>query len=537
MRVVSLAVFTCWLAALPLSGQQRARQFEFGAFGAYAHYDNAFDIDAPFGGGARFGYFVTNNLGLEAEIVFLGQVGIPGTISSFEPIVGGGSVLLNVPLGGFMTTYLLGGYSRLDFGTTAPYRFTDGGLHGGAGVRLSVGQHAALRLEGRAIYTPETNATFGTSSAKHFVVSAGLSMFHANAQKRGVPPAPVTTATPVRDADGDGVADGPDACPNTPAGALVDARGCQLDGDADGVPDGPDACPDTPVGATVDARGCPADADGDAVWDGLDHCPGTPAGARVDTAGCPSDGDGDSVYDGIDECPATPPAATVNARGCAADADADRVPDGVDECPDTPLGAVVDARGCPLDGDGDGVFDGIDQCPNSAAGAAVDASGCESEVVRAVGDADGDGVMDDADRCPGTPRGARVDAAGCLVLFREESGAKATPLVLEGVNFATGRSVLTPESSVTLDAVAASLVANPDVRIEVAGHTDNTGSATLNQRLSQARAAAVRAYLARKGIAPTRMVARGYGEAEPVASNTTPQGRAQNRRVELRRID
>jgi outer membrane protein OmpA-like peptidoglycan-associated protein len=80
-------------------------------------------------------------------------------------------------------------------------------------------------------------------------------------------------------------------------------------------------------------------------------------------------------------------------------------------------------------------------------------------------------------------------------------------------------------------------VANPDVRIEVAGHTDNTGSAAINQRLSQARAAAVRAYLARKGVAPVRMVARGYGPNDPVAPNTTAEGRARNRRVELRRIE
>jgi OOP family OmpA-OmpF porin len=87
-----------------------------------------------------------------------------------------------------------------------------------------------------------------------------------------------------------------------------------------------------------------------------------------------------------------------------------------------------------------------------------------------------------------------------------------------------------------LDIVAASLVANPDIRIEIAGHTDNTGSAATNQRLSQSRAEAVQIYLASKGVAPNRMVAKGYGPTVPIAPNTSAAGRAQNRRVELRQI-
>jgi OOP family OmpA-OmpF porin len=80
-------------------------------------------------------------------------------------------------------------------------------------------------------------------------------------------------------------------------------------------------------------------------------------------------------------------------------------------------------------------------------------------------------------------------------------------------------------------------VAAPEVRVEVAGHTDSTGSAATNVRLSEARAAAVRAYLARRGVAPDRMVARGYGSSRPVAPNATAAGRARNRRVELHRLD
>jgi outer membrane protein OmpA-like peptidoglycan-associated protein len=128
-------------------------------------------------------------------------------------------------------------------------------------------------------------------------------------------------------------------------------------------------------------------------------------------------------------------------------------------------------------------------------------------------------------------------------LFVPESTRAAAPgapprptLVLRGVNFETGRSALTRDSYGVLDAVAASLVENADVRIEIAGYTDNTGTKFGNMRLSQARALAVRAYLARKGVLPARMVAKGYGATGFLAPNTTAAGRAQNRRVELHKL-
>ena len=96
--------------------------------------------------------------------------------------------------------------------------------------------------------------------------------------------------------------------------------------------------------------------------------------------------------------------------------------------------------------------------------------------------------------------------------------------------------MLTADSYAVLDQVAASLLANPEIKIEIAGYTDNTGPVGVNIRLSQARAAAVRAYLARNGVSPTRMLARGYGSRTPIAPNTTIAGRAQNRRVELHKL-
>jgi OOP family OmpA-OmpF porin len=210
------------------------------------------------------------------------------------------------------------------------------------------------------------------------------------------------------------------------------------------------------------------------------------------------------------------------------DSDGDGVYNGIDKCPGTSAGAHVDAGGCPTDSDQDGVLDGADKCPNTPAGTEVDTSGC----VRVV-DSDGDGVDDRKDTCPGTTHGTRVDASGCPILFMEAKAA----VVLRGVTFEPGRSTLKPDSYTILDLVATSLLGNPDVKIEIGGHTDNTGSAATNTRLSQARADAVMAYLASKGVAAGRMVAKGYGPSQPVATNTTVDGRALNRRVELRKIN
>jgi outer membrane protein OmpA-like peptidoglycan-associated protein len=273
------------------------------------------------------------------------------------------------------------------------------------------------------------------------------------------------------------------------------------DSDGDGVYDKKDKCPDTPHGAIVDKVGCPLDSDGDGVFDGIDQCPDTPKGWPVDAKGCPLDTDGDGVVDGLDKCPNTPKGCTVNAEGCPADADGDGVCDGIDQCPNTPKGCKVDAKGCPIDSDGDGVCDGIDQCPGTPPGVTVDAKGCPP---------------------PPPPPPAYIPAP------KQE-------IVLEQVFFATNSAKLLPASSETLDKVATSLIANPDVKILVAGHTDNTGTAKYNLQLSDKRAKTVMDYLISKGVNPAMLKAKGFGLTEPIASNKTAEGRAKNRRVGLRR--
>ncbi|MBF0178957.1 MAG: OmpA family protein [Magnetococcales bacterium] len=135
-------------------------------------------------------------------------------------------------------------------------------------------------------------------------------------------------------------------------------------------------------------------------------------------------------------------------------------------------------------------------------------------------DSDGDGVTDDKDKCPGTPKGAKVNHLGCWVL--------------ENLHFNVNKYDIAAKSFPMLNDVVKVMQANPDLRIEVQGHTDSTGSKALNDKLSKNRANAVMKYLSGHGVAANRMTAQGYADTQPIASNADPNGRAQNRRVELK---
>jgi outer membrane protein OmpA-like peptidoglycan-associated protein len=142
-------------------------------------------------------------------------------------------------------------------------------------------------------------------------------------------------------------------------------------------------------------------------------------------------------------------------------------------------------------------------------------------------DSDGDGVTDDKDKCPDSPSDRPVDENGCTI----ES------VVLKGVNFELNSSELTAGSSESLDKAVDAMNKYGDLRIEIRAHTDSMGEAAYNQSLSEKRANSVRDYMISKGIAANRMVAKGYGETKPIADNGTREGRAENRRVELKVIE
>jgi OOP family OmpA-OmpF porin len=135
-------------------------------------------------------------------------------------------------------------------------------------------------------------------------------------------------------------------------------------------------------------------------------------------------------------------------------------------------------------------------------------------------------VVDATDRCPNTPAGDKVDNAGCSLTIRLE------------VFFDTNSSTIKAESYPDLDRVVTFMKeTSPSATGVVEGHTDSQGSDAANLALSQRRADAVLKYLVDHGISSARLTARGYGETQPVADNGTAEGRAQNRRVVLRRTD
>lgn len=181
------------------------------------------------------------------------------------------------------------------------------------------------------------------------------------------------------------------------------------------------------------------------------------------------------------------------------------------------------------DSDGDGVTDDKDKCPDTPQGVKVDMNGCPL-------DSDKDGVLDSKDRCPDTPMGVKVDAHGCPIPVPTKSAevTAAGTWIYKDIQFEVNKSALKESSYPTLDEIADALKVQPALNIEIQGDTDSTGSHDYNVGLSHKRAQSVRAYLISKGVDSSRMTSIGYGPDRPVASNTTKEGRARNRRVEIK---
>ena len=201
------------------------------------------------------------------------------------------------------------------------------------------------------------------------------------------------------------------------------------------------------------------------------------------------------------------------------DKDKDGVVNEKDKCPDEP--GEVALEGCP-DKDGDGVADKDDKCPDVAGSDKY--NGCP------IPDSDGDGLNDEEDLCPNL-RGI-FENKGCPEI-KKEIVTKVNSAARR-IYFVTNKAVLQKASFKTLDMVADLLKADPNLKLNIAGHTDNVGSDAVNNVLSVKRAQAVRDYLVRKGIGESRLIAEGFGSTRPVTSNKTATGRAKNRRVEMR---
>ncbi len=297
------------------------------------------------------------------------------------------------------------------------------------------------------------------------------------------------------------------------------------DYDSDGVLGSVDQCP--AVAGPATNNGCPADdTDGDGLNDGVDKCPKEPEDkdGYQDEDGCPDpDNDSDGVLDAADGCPTMP--GPVANKGCPdKDEDADGVVDRDDACP-TEKG-LAENKGCPdKDQDGDGVPDRLDKC--------VDVAGEKDNEGCIWPDADNDTVPDRFDNCP--KEAGPASNSGCPAKVKQLVQITREKLVIKDkVYFDSGKATLLAKSNTLLDQVAAIVKDHTEIKLlQIEGHTDNTGDATTNTKLSQDRADAVKAYLVKKGVDADRLKAAGFGPDRPADTNATPAGRDNNRRVEF----
>ena len=307
------------------------------------------------------------------------------------------------------------------------------------------------------------------------------------------------------DTDGDGLLDRNDDCPEDAedTDGFEDADGCpDTDNDGDGIPDASDECPMT---EGIEANdGCPErDRDKDGIRDGEDECPDKAEDRDdyEDADGCPdTDNDGDGIVDEQDDCPMV---------------------EGIEE-----------RNGCPSqDKDGDGIRDGEDKCP----GDPEDKDGYRDEDGCPDRDNDGDGLPDTEDDCPDKPetRNGRKDEDGCP----DESKAKVVEQkieISEKVHFESNKAAIKSRSFGLLNDVVRVLENYDQVtKLRIEGHTDSRGTEQYNQALSRRRAESVKEFLVDQGIDRHRLTIEGRGESDPIATNDTETGRAENRRVEF----
>ena len=203
----------------------------------------------------------------------------------------------------------------------------------------------------------------------------------------------------------------------------------------------------------------------------------------------------------------------------AKDRDGDGIVDSLDKCPD--VAGLAALQGCP-DKDGDGITDAEDKCPDVAG--LVKYQGCP------IPDTDGDGINDEEDKCP-TEAGPASNF-GCPVISKDT--VQKINVAANHIYFATGSFKLLPKSFRSLAEIVKILTNNLSYKLDIDGHTDNTGTAKGNQVLSENRAKSVMSYFVSKGIEESRLIATGFGQDKPLVDNNTPKNRSKNRRVEIR---
>ncbi len=254
----------------------------------------------------------------------------------------------------------------------------------------------------------------------------------------------------------------------------------------------------------------------------------------------PGDRDGDGFPDAVDMCPDLPEnfQGFEDMDGCPddPDTDGDGIPDSIDACPLHPedMDGYLDSDGCPeKDNDLDGVLDVDDKCPLEP----EDPDGYEDSDGCPEPDNDGDGVLDVDDQCPNTPGQADKDPIGCPLKPSLVVVTDCEVKITQQIHFEYNKAVVKKESFPVLDAVLEVLNNNQSIKLEIQGHTDDRGSDSYNESLSDQRAAAVRKYLVSHGMPPERLESKGYGEARPLVDNDSEENRALNRRVQFIRTE
>jgi outer membrane protein OmpA-like peptidoglycan-associated protein len=283
------------------------------------------------------------------------------------------------------------------------------------------------------------------------------------------------------DKDNDGIKNSEDECPTEAEDMdnFRDGDGCpDYDNDSDGIPDLQDKCPLEPEDRDgfEDTDGCPdPDNDGDKIPDIQDRCPTVSEDfdGFEDEDGCPDpDNDKDGILDVQDKCSTLPE-------------DRDGFED-IDGCPDP-------------DNDKDGILDAKEKCPNQA------------ETFNGI---------DDEDGCP--------DEA----VDRIPKGK----ILMEGIRFSGRTAELDFQSYAVLDSLVKSLLAYPDMELEITAHVDKSGNPEEDEQLAMGMASAVCKYLIQRGVGEERLSPISMGSNRPTSSNVTPQGREENRRIEINRV-
>ncbi len=440
-------VLPCLLSAgllVPAAYAQRQGTVEFGLFARKNWFGQSYGLHQTAGGGARLGFFAMRGLEIEADAAYT-PTRLLGSEKHVSVLRLSGMLSYSIPTSEHTALIIGAGathdtYKFRELGAGQSYQSygSETGPGGLIGLRLGLGKTLSIRLDGTLDYfsSPDPLLTYGVAKDWHYGAQAGLSFLFGNGgagYKSGI-----------ADADGDGVMDSADQCPNTPKGTKVNSSGCPM------------------VAVNADSIRMAAQADSMRM---KMHADSVAAQASADSARMAADALARRLQ------------AQKDSIAAAAQANADRI------------AALEDSL-------------------KSARNAGLRASLRDSLAAARMRDS--------------------------LRILMSTPNAK---LVLAGVNFSVNTSTLTQSSQFILDEVAKSLNANPDVRVEVSGHTDNTGPRALNERLSQQRADAVKEYLVAHGVAADRMETKGYAWDRPVATNKTVAGKAKNRRTELDRLN